>query len=70
MLVLSAKLFPPAYAVVAEAFAGEEEVLFLPNPQFLVESVLASDADKKAALEQLAAYDMAELDVYFLKQVA
>ena len=52
------------------AIPSEEEVLFPQNSQFLVESVLASEVDKKAALEQLAAYDMAELEVYFLKQVA
>ena len=52
------------------AIPSEEEVLFPPNSQFLVESVLASEADKKATLEQLAAYNMEELDVYFLKQVA
>ena len=52
------------------AIPSEEEVLFPPNSQFRVESVLAGEADKKAHLEQLAAYDMAELDVYCLKQVA
>jgi hypothetical protein len=52
------------------SFPGEEEVLFAPNSQFRVESVIASEADKKAALEQLAAYDMTELDVYVLKQIA
>ena len=35
-----------------------------------VESRIASEADKKAALEQLAVYDMTELDVYVLKQIA
>ena len=52
------------------SFPNEEEVLFAPNSQFQVESVLASEADKKAALEQLVAYDMTELDVYVLKQIA
>ncbi len=52
------------------SFPNEEEVLFAPNSQFQVESVLASEADKKAALEQLTAYDMTELDVYVLKQIA
>jgi hypothetical protein len=52
------------------SFPNEEEVLFAPNSQFRVESVLASEADKKAALEQLVAYDMTELDVYVLKQIA
>jgi hypothetical protein len=52
------------------AFPNEEEVLFAPNSQFRVESRIASEADKKAALEQLAAYDMTELDVYVLKQIA
>ena len=52
------------------SFPNEEEVLFAPNSQFRVESVLASEADKKAAWEQLAAYDMTELDVYVLKQIA
>jgi hypothetical protein len=35
-----------------------------------MESVLASKADKKGALEQPAAYDMTEFDVYMLKQIA
>jgi hypothetical protein len=35
-----------------------------------MDSVLASEADKKGALEHLAAYDMTEFDVYVLKQIA
>jgi len=34
-----------------------------------MESVLASEADKKGALEQLPAYDMTEFDVCVLKQI-
>jgi len=47
------------------SFPNEEEVLFAPNSQFRgrVESRIASEADKKAALEQLAAYDMTEYTV-------
>jgi hypothetical protein len=36
----------------------------------IASEAVASEADKKAALEQLAAYDMTELDVYVLKQIA
>jgi hypothetical protein len=52
------------------AVPGEEEVLFPPNSQFLVEEVVKGEAAKKRLLDQLAAYDMGELDVYVLKQVA
>merc|ERR1719171_2160577 len=52
------------------AIPGEEEVLFPPNSQFRVEKVLASEQEKKALLDQLDAYDMTDLDVYVLKQIA
>ena len=52
------------------AIPDEEEVLFPPNSQFMVEKVVASEQEKKASLDQLRAYDMADLDVYVLKQIA
>jgi hypothetical protein len=52
------------------AIPSEEEVLFPPNSQFKVEKVVSSNAEKKATLSQLGAYDMADLDVYLLRQVA
>ena len=52
------------------AFPGEEEVLFPPNSQFKVDKVLRKEEGKKMVLNQLAAYDMTELDVYVLKQTA
>ena len=49
---------------------SEEEVLFPPNSQFKVEKVVTSEQEKKALLDQLGAYNMADLDVYVLKQMA
>ena len=52
------------------AIPSEEEVLFPPNSQFKVEQVLTSEQEKKAILNMLGAYSMADLDVYVLKQIA
>ena len=52
------------------AFPSEEEVVFPPNSQFTVEKVVTSEQEKKALLSQLGAYDMTELDVYVLTQIA
>ena len=52
------------------AIPSEEEVLFPPNSQFKVEKVVTSEPEKKALLNQLGAYDMTDLDVYVLKQMA
>ena len=52
------------------AIPSEEEVLFPPNSQFKVEKVVTSEQEKKALLEQLGAYNMTDLDVYVLKQMA
>jgi hypothetical protein len=52
------------------AIPSEEEVLFPPNSQFKVEKVVSSGHEKKALLNQLGAYDMTDLDVYVLKQIA
>ena len=49
---------------------SEEEVLFPPNSQFKVEKVVASEQEKKTLLNQLGAYDMTDLNVYVLKQMA
>lgn len=35
-----------------------------------VEKVVTSEHEKKALLNQLGAYDMTDLDVYVLKQIA
>ena len=52
------------------AIPSEEEVLFPPNSQFKVAKVVASEQEKKALLNQLSPYDMTDLDVYVLKQMA
>jgi hypothetical protein len=52
------------------AIPSEEEVLFPPNSQFKVEKVVASEQEKKTLLNQLGAYDMTDLNVYVLKQMA
>ena len=52
------------------AIPSEEEVLFPPNSQFKVEKVVESEQEKKALLDQLGAYNMTDLDVYVLKQMA
>lgn len=52
------------------AIPSEEEVLFPPNSQFKVEKVLKSEHEKKARLDQLGAYEMSDLDVYVLRQIA
>ena len=52
------------------AIPSEEEVLFPPNSQFKVDEVVVNNQDKKRILNRLAAYDMTELDVYVLRQVA
>eukprot|EP00802_Teleaulax_amphioxeia_P014815 Tamp_14893.p1 GENE.Tamp_14893~~Tamp_14893.p1 ORF type:complete len:434 (+),score=102.83 Tamp_14893:202-1503(+) len=51
-------------------FPSEEEVLFPPNSQFKVEKLVTSEQEKRAELDQLCAYDMTDLDVYVLKQIA
>jgi hypothetical protein len=52
------------------AFPSEEEVLFPSNSQFKVERVVTSVQDKAALLTELTAYDLSDLDVYVIKQVA
>ena len=52
------------------AIPSEEEVLFPPNSQFKVEKVVTSEQEKKALLNELSAYDMTDLDVYVMKQMA
>ena len=52
------------------AIPSEEEVLFPPNSQFKVEKVVKSEQEKKALLKDLGAYNMTDLDVYVLKQMA
>jgi hypothetical protein len=52
------------------AIPSEEEVLFPPNSQFLVQKTLQTEQEKLNMLADLAAYDMSDLDVYVLKQVA
>ena len=52
------------------AIPSEEEVLFPPNSQFKVQKVVASEQEKKALLADLGAYNMTDLDVYVLKQIA
>jgi len=50
------------------AIPSEEEVLFPPNSQFIVDKVLSNEQDKKRLLSQLSAYDMTDLDVYQLTE--
>lgn len=45
------------------------QVLFVPNSQFKVRKVLNTQAEKEAALDDLSAYDMADLRVYVLDQL-
>jgi len=52
------------------AIPDEEEVLFPPNSQFKVEKVVTSEQEKKTLLDQLGAYNMTDLNVYVLKQMA
>ena len=52
------------------AIPSEEEVLFPPNSQFKVHQVVSAEQEKKALLTELCAYDLAELDVYVLQQMA
>ena len=52
------------------AFPSEEEVLFPPNSQFKVVSVVTSASEKAALLSELTAYDLTDLQVYVIKQVA
>lgn len=52
------------------AIPSEEEVLFPPNSQFKVEKVVSNGSEKMALLNQLGAYDMTDLDVYVLTQIA
>lgn len=51
-------------------YPSEEEVLFPPNSQFRVDKVVTAESDKKSLLDQLGAYDMSDLDVYVLQQIA
>eukprot|EP00812_Abedinium_dasypus_P002397 NODE_1292_length_1183_cov_307.601950.p1 GENE.NODE_1292_length_1183_cov_307.601950~~NODE_1292_length_1183_cov_307.601950.p1 ORF type:complete len:357 (-),score=71.33 NODE_1292_length_1183_cov_307.601950:95-1165(-) len=50
-------------------YPSEEEVVFLPNSQFVVERILPED-EKSTQLPDLTAYGMADLDVLVLRQVA
>ena len=52
------------------AIPDEEEVLFPPNSQFKVERVVSDGSEKRALLSQLGAYDMTDLHVYVLQQLA
>ena len=52
------------------AIPSEEEVLFPPNSQFKVEKVVSNGLEKRVLLNHLGAYDMTDLDVYVLKQIA
>ena len=52
------------------AIPDEEEVLFPPNSQFKVEKVVTSEQEKRALLADLGAYNMTDLAVYVLKQIA
>ena len=52
------------------AIPAEEEVLFPPNSQFKVQKLLANEQEKKATLNHLGAYNMTDLDVYVLNQLA
>ena len=52
------------------AFPGQEEVLFPPNSQFKVDRVVTSAPDKAALLSDLSAYDLTDLHVYVIMQVA
>eukprot|EP00802_Teleaulax_amphioxeia_P003505 Tamp_03508.p1 GENE.Tamp_03508~~Tamp_03508.p1 ORF type:complete len:475 (-),score=55.85 Tamp_03508:902-2326(-) len=52
------------------AFPSEEEVLFPPNSQFKVDRVVTSVPEKAALLSELSAYDLTDLDVYVIMQVA
>ena len=52
------------------AFPSEEEVLFPPNSQFKVDMVVTSAPDKAALLSDLSAYDLTDLHVYVIMQVA
>jgi hypothetical protein len=52
------------------AFPSEEEVLFPPNSQFKVDRVVTSAPDKAALLSDLSAYDLTDLHVYVIMQVA
>ena len=52
------------------AFPSEEEVLFPSNSQFKVDRVATSAPDKAALLSDLSGYDLADLDVYVITQVA
>ena len=52
------------------AFPGEEEVLFPPNSQFKVDRIVTSAVDKAALLTELTAYDLTDLNVYEIMQLA
>ncbi len=54
------------------AHPGEDEVLFPPNLPFKVDRVVtsATDSDTAALLSELTAYDLSDLDVYVIMQVA
>ena len=45
-------------------------MLFPPNSQFRVDKVVIEESDKKRLLDKLGAYDMSDLDVYVLQQIA
>ena len=40
------------------------------NSQFKVDKVVTDESKKKALLKEIGAYDLTELDVYMLKQMA
>ena len=50
------------------AFPEEDEVLLKFNTFFKVTAKLQTEAEKKAELTDLAAYDLSLLDVYILHQ--
>ena len=51
------------------AFPGEMEVLIPPNTFFEVRSRIQGEVAKKAALPELAMYNLAALDVYQLHEI-
>ena len=44
-------------------------MLFVPNSQFKVTTVLQTQAEKEAMLDDLSAYDMTDLRVYVVDQL-
>mmetsp|Transcript_1827 Transcript_1827/g.3458 ORF Transcript_1827/g.3458 Transcript_1827/m.3458 type:complete len:602 (-) Transcript_1827:23-1828(-) len=54
---------------VASAFPDEEEVLLRYNTFMKVEGKIVDEADKKAMLRDLSAYNLEHLDVYHMRQL-